>query len=146
MPSWSSVTRAISAFRGSSWLFQEENGSVRSRTTSLAIPGFDLLSSRKKIDGLPMVSFVFGTRHCNTPWAHAWSPVWGTGNKGRSSQGHTQKGTPPCSPLQGDSQPKWNSFWGWWVEPTSLESHQRVRIYRKQTGLQIKLRPNLYGM
>lgn len=111
-PSWSGVTRATSAFRGSSWLFQEENGSVRSGTTWTAIPGLYFKEeNRWATNGFSLVR--------DKPLARSWSPAWEKGNKRRSSQGHAEQGTPPCSPWQGESQPKWNSSRGWRVQPPS---------------------------
>lgn len=95
-----------------------------------------LRSSRKKIEGILMVLFVFEIRCHNMPGVRAWS--WGKGNEERSSQGHTEEGTLPCSSPQGETQPKWNNFWGWLVEATSSESHHHVKNHKKQTSLQIE--------
>lgn len=59
---------------------------------------------------LPMVSSVFETRHCKYHGQVPGALAWGKDDEGRSSQGHTEKGTQPCSPARGESQPKWSSF------------------------------------
>lgn len=70
-------------------------------------------------------------------------PCLGKGNEGRSSQGHMEEGTPPCTvnPKQNRTASEIDGF-----NQVFFENYQCVKIHRKQTGLQVMLKPKLHGM